>query len=71
MTTSPSPGNGFQARKWIIPAFAIKILMILLALTRRFVETWKDKARVQDWPGKGRRIIVIMVYLTFVALYIW
>ena len=71
MTTLRSPGEGFQARIWMIPALIIKTLMKSVTLTRRFVNAWKDKARIQDWPGKGRRIIVFMVYLTFMGLYVW
>ena len=71
MTTLPSPGKDFQARRWKIPALVMKTSMILVALTRRLINAWKEKARIQDWPGKGRRVIVFMVYLTFVGLYIW
>ena len=71
MTTLPSPGKDVQARRWKIPALVMKTSMILVALTRRLINAWKEKARIQDWPGKGRRVIVFMVYLTFVGLYIW
>ena len=71
MTTLPSPGKGFRAWRWIVAALVMKTSMILVALTRRFVNAWKDKAMIQDWPGKGRRTIVFMVYLMFMGWYIW
>ena len=71
MTTLPSPGKDFRARIWIIPALVIKTSMILVALTRRFVNAWKDKARIHDWPGEGKRIIVFMIYLIIMGWYIW
>lgn len=42
----------------------------MIALTRHYADNLKDKARMQDWPGKGRRMVVFLVYLTFLGVYI-
>ena len=71
LTTLPPATEDVQAWKWKKLALIIKTSMVLVALMRRFVNTWKDRARLQDWRGKGRRIIVFIVYSTICAFYIW
>lgn len=70
LTTLPPPGKGPEARIWINLALLVKTAMVLVALARRYVDKWKDEARIHDWPGKGRRMIVFMVYLAFMGVYV-
>lgn len=48
----------------------MKTFLILVALTRRHIDKWENKAQVQDWAGKGRNAIVFTVYFSFTALYV-
>lgn len=71
LTPLPPPGRRSEARRWNYLAMIIKTVLVLVVLTRRYVKRWKDKARLQDWPGKGLKIVVFLIYLAVVALYIW
>ena len=45
--------------------------MVVVALTRRYVKILEAKANIQDWSGKGRQMIVFLIYLTFAGFYVW
>ena len=69
--SSLRPSETSQLVTWIKPILIMKAAVILIVFIRRYIDKWKTRATIQDWVGKGRRIVVFTMYMTFAALYIY